>query len=48
MTGLAAYWMIAPYCAALLSAAVSAIVMTVSTQVWPAPFEWSDLQELQG
>ena len=43
--GLAAYWFIAPYCAAVLSAAVSAVVMIVSSRFFPAEFRWSQLQE---
>ena len=43
--GLAAYWLIAPYCAAVLSAAVSAVVMIVASSFWPAEFRWSQLQE---
>jgi Na+/proline symporter len=43
--GLAAYWLIAPYCAAVLSAAVSAVVMIVASRFWPAEFRWSQLQE---
>ena len=46
--GLAAYWLIAPYCAAVLSAAVSAVVMIVASRFWPAEFRWSQLQEEAG
>lgn len=43
--GLLAYTLIAPYCAALISAAVSALVMAVGTQLWPERFSWHILKE---
>ena len=43
--GLGAYFLIAPYCAALLSAAVSAVVMAVGTQLQPERFNWLTLKE---
>jgi Na+/proline symporter len=43
--GLLAYTLIAPYCAALISAAVSALVMAVGTQLWPESFSWHILKE---
>ncbi|QEY31891.1 urea transporter [Synechococcus sp. RSCCF101] len=43
--GLAAYFLIAPYCAALLSAAVSAVVMAAWTQLAPEAFNWRELAE---
>lgn len=41
--GLAAYVWIAPYCAALLSAAVSAVVMAAWTHLAPEDFDWRRL-----
>jgi Na+/proline symporter len=43
--GLSAYVLIAPYCAALFSAAVSAVVMAVGTQLKPEQFQWRILRE---
>ena len=43
--GLSAYVLIAPYCAALFSAAVSAVVMAVGTQLRPEQFQWHILRE---
>lgn len=40
VTGLLAYVLIAPYCAALVSAAVSAVVMGVSSRLRPERFDW--------
>ena len=45
VSGLLAYNLIAPYCAALISAAVSALVMAVGTQLWPEHFSWHTLKE---
>jgi Na+/proline symporter len=41
--GLAAYVWIAPYCAALLSATVSAVVMATWTHLMPEDFDWRRL-----
>jgi Na+/proline symporter len=43
--GLTAYFVIAPYCAALLSAAVSAVIMAVWTYLRPENFDWQTLAE---
>lgn len=43
--GLTAYFAIAPYCAALLSATVSAIVMAAWTYLEPENFDWQTLAE---
>jgi Na+/proline symporter len=43
--GLSAYVLIAPYCAALFSAAVSAVVMAVGTGLRPEQFQWHILRE---
>ena len=43
--GLTAYAQIAPYCAALVSTAVSALVMAVGTSLWPEQFHWRILRE---
>ncbi|MEB3321957.1 MAG: urea transporter [Synechococcaceae cyanobacterium] len=43
--GLVAYVRIAPYCAALLSAAVSAVVMALWTHLAPEDFDWRRLAE---
>lgn len=45
VVGLTAYFAIAPYCAALLSAAVSAVVMGVWTHLKPENFNWRTLAE---
>jgi Na+/proline symporter len=45
VVGLGAYIWIAPYCAALFSAAVSALVMALGTRWWPESFSWHQLQE---
>ncbi|QVL54130.1 MAG: urea transporter [Cyanobium sp. M30B3] len=45
ITGLLAYWLIAPYCAALVSAAVSAVVMGLSSLWRPERFNWRLLAE---
>ena len=42
--GLTAYVQIAPYCAALISAAVSAVVMVVGTSLRPEQFQWHILR----
>jgi Na+/proline symporter len=42
--GLIAYVQIAPYCAALISAAVSAVVMAVGTGLQPEHFQWRTLR----
>ncbi|MEB3158353.1 MAG: urea transporter, partial [Synechococcus sp.] len=43
--GLTAYGLIAPYCAAVFSAAVSALVMVVGSQCWPERFDFALLKE---
>jgi Na+/proline symporter len=43
--GLAAYVQIAPYCAALFSTAVSALVMAVGSSLRPERFQWRILRE---
>ena len=49
--GQLAFWQIGPFthfgpsCSAVLSAAVSAVVMIVASRFWPAEFRWSQLQE---
>jgi Na+/proline symporter len=43
--GLTAYFVIAPYCAALLSAAVSAVIMAAWTYLRPENFDWQTLAE---
>jgi len=43
--GLTAYGLIAPYCAAVFSAAVSALVMVVGSQCWPERFGFALLKE---
>jgi Na+/proline symporter len=43
--GLAAYVQIAPYCAALFSTAVSALVMAVGSSLGPERFQWRILRE---
>jgi SSS family transporter len=43
--GLTAYFAIAPYCAALLSATISAIIMAVWTHLQPENFDWQTLAE---
>jgi Na+/proline symporter len=43
--GLSAYVLIAPYCAAVFSTAVSALVMVVGSVRWPERFQWSLLKE---
>ncbi len=43
IAGLAAYWLIAPYCAALISAAVSAVIMGTWSTVAPERFDWRRL-----
>ena len=45
VVGLTAYVWIAPYCAAVFSAAVSALVMVVGSTWWPEQFRWSTLKE---
>ena len=45
VVGLSAYILIAPYCAALFSAAVSAVVMAVGTHLRPESFQWHELHE---
>ena len=45
VVGLSAYVLIAPYCAALFSAAVSAVVMAVGTRLRPESFQWHELHE---
>jgi Na+/proline symporter len=41
--GLLSYWLIAPYCAALMSAAVSAVIMGTWSWLVPERYEWSRL-----
>ena len=43
--GLTAYVLIAPYCAAVFSAAVSAVVMAVGSRWQPEQFDFNRLQE---
>ena len=43
--GLLAYVLIAPYCAALISAAISALVMVVGSEMRPERFSWHTLRE---
>ena len=43
--GLIAYFAIAPYCSALLSAAVSAVIMAAWTHLQPENFDWRTLTE---
>jgi len=43
VAGLAAYWWIAPYCAALISAAVSAVIMGTWSTLAPERFDWRRL-----
>ena len=45
VVGLLAYVLIAPYCAAVFSTAVSALVMVVGSVQWPERFQWSALKE---
>ena len=45
VVGLLAYVLIAPYCAAVFSAGVSAIVMLVGSRTWPERFDFTLLQE---
>jgi len=45
VVGLLAYVWIAPYCAAVFSTAVSALVMVVGSVRWPERFQWSLLKE---
>ena len=45
VVGLLAYVLIAPYCAAVFSAAVSAVVMLIGSRTWPERFDFSLLQE---
>jgi len=45
VVGLLAYVLIAPYCAAVFSAAVSAVVMLLGSRFWPERFDFTLLQE---
>jgi len=45
VVGLLAYVLIAPYCAAVFSAAVSAVVMLMGSRIWPERFDFTLLQE---
>jgi hypothetical protein len=45
VVGLLAYVLIAPYCAAVFSAAVSAVVMLIGSRTWPERFDFTLLQE---
>ena len=45
VVGLLAYVLIAPYCAAVFSAAVSALVMLLGSRVWPERFDFALLKE---
>jgi Na+/proline symporter len=45
VVGLLAYVLIAPYCAAVFSAAVSAVVMLIGSRRWPERFDFALLQE---
>ena len=46
-SGLAAYFVVGWYTAALTGATVSMICVIVGSKVWPVPFEWSRLAELR-
>jgi len=46
LSGLAAYWSIGFYVAALVSAAVSMVTVLVMTRLRPDDFEWKDLETL--
>ena len=46
VVGLLAYVLIAPYCAAVFSAAVSAVVMLMGSRFWPERFDFTLLQEV--
>ena len=45
LVGLAAYVLIEPYCAAVFSAAISALVMLVGSHLWPERFDFALLKE---
>ena len=45
IVGLIAYVLIADYCAAVFSAAISAVVMVVGSRCWPERFDFVLLQE---
>ena len=45
VVGLIAYVAIADYCAAVFSAAISAVVMAVGSRYWPEQFDFARLQE---
>ena len=45
VVGLLAYVLIAPYCAAVFSAAISALVMVVGSRWRPEQFDFQSLQE---
>ena len=45
IVGLIAYVVIADYCAAVFSAAISAVVMVVGSRCWPERFDFVQLQE---
>ena len=45
VVGLAAYVFVAPYCAAVFSAIVSAVVMVVGSRCWPERFDFTLLRE---
>ena len=45
VVGLLAYVLIAPYCAAVFSAGVSAVVMLIGSRTWPERFDFTLLQE---
>ena len=45
VVGLAAYVFVAPYCAAVFSAIVSAVVMVVGSRYWPERFDFTLLRE---
>ena len=45
VVGLLAYVLIAPYCAAVFSAAVSALVMVIGSRHWPERFDFALLRE---
>jgi len=45
VVGLLAYVLIAPYCAAVFSAAMSAVVMLLGSRIWPERFDFALLRE---
>jgi Na+/pantothenate symporter len=45
VAGLVAYYTIGWYVSALVGAAISMVIVLVSTWLWPCDFDWQDLQE---